>query len=239
MGQERHHCVVDLPEWRDRTGVFASRLAAGEILAEMLLPLADLSAVVLAIPTGGIPVAAPIAERYRWPLDVVVASKITPAWNPEVAFGAVTDDGDVEMGESVGARFGLSAAEISDSIGRARQRVARRSDALRGHRQRVSVARRCVVLVDDGLATGMTMIAAARSVLHSEASRLVVAVPTAHVESLARLGELVDTIYCPNVRSGGAFAVAQAYRQWTNMSDAEAIEALRAAQRPAARGTQR
>jgi putative phosphoribosyl transferase len=219
--------TIDLPALRDRTAVFKSRQHAGEVLADMLEPLAEQSPVVLAIPTGGVPVGAVIAERYHWPLDVVIASKVTPPWNPEVAFGAIAEDGDVEMEDRVGEHFGLNPREIDESIVRARQRIAARSVALRGRRQRLGVARRCVILVDDGLATGFTMLAAARSVVHRLANRLIMAVPTAHADSISRLGELADIVYCPNVRHGWSFAVAQAYQHWTNLTEPQVAAMLR------------
>lgn len=211
--------VTDVPDMRGRTHVFANRVHAGRIMAEMLSSLRHEDAMVLAIPTGGVPVGIEIARRFAWPLELVIASKITPSWNPEVACGAVSFDGHATVGDEAEEWLGLDQGEIDEGIARARLRVRRRTQTLRGGLTELKFARRCVVLVDDGLATGYTMLAAVDAVRRAGVARIVVAVPTGHSQAVLRVSEEVDACYCANVRHGDAYAVAQAYQTWINLTE--------------------
>ncbi|HHQ42301.1 MAG TPA: phosphoribosyltransferase [Chromatiales bacterium] len=218
--------VVDLPELRERTHVFADRREAGEVLARMLAGTVDADAVVVAIPAGGVPVGAALAAALGLPLDVAVVSKITLPWNTEAGYGAVAFDGRVALNEPLVRMSGLTPAEVEAGIRATREKVERRVRRLRGGEAAPDVAGREVIAVDDGLASGLTMQLAVEALRAAGARRIVVAVPTAHPEALARIARVADAVYCANVRSGPPFAVAEAYRRWYDVPEEEAAALL-------------
>ncbi len=210
--------IIEREELRGREGVFADREDAGRTLAEMMEDLAGSDALVLGIPAGGVPVAAPMAEELGLDLDVAVVSKITLPWNLEAGYGAVAFDGSVRINEPLVRRLGLSEADVEQGIARTREKVRRRVEELRGERMFPELSGRPVVLVDDGLASGFTMLTAAQAVREHDPAQLIVAVPTAHRESIDRVLEEIDCIYCANIRAGIRFAVASAYLHWYDVS---------------------
>lgn len=220
--------ILEDPRLRDALGVFADRAHAGRVLARMLEPEVEPATLLLAIPSGGVPVAAEIARRLGLALDVLVSSKITPPWNTEVGCGAVAADGTVIVDEGAAAALGLDEELLRGAIARARDRVRRRVALLRGDRPLPEVGGRPVVLVDDGLATGVTMQAAIQVVRAQNAARILVAVPTGHDTSVRAIARQVDLVVCPNVRSGPSFAVAMAYRDWYDVPEIEVRAILEA-----------
>jgi predicted phosphoribosyltransferase len=220
--------VFDLPALRGRTRVFADRADAGEVLATMLDAFRRGGATVLAVPAGGVPVGAVLADRLGLPLDVAVVSKITPPWNSEIGYGAVAFDGSVRLNDQALARMGLTQQQIAEGIARTAEKVNRRARDLRAGRGPLDLAQKAVILTDDGLASGFTMAAAAEAVAKGGAAKIILAVPTAHRSAAARLGGIVHAVHCPNIRSGWSFAVADAYRNWSDVNEAEAARLLRA-----------
>jgi predicted phosphoribosyltransferase len=218
--------VVELPHLRDRVPVFADRADAGMVLADMLREYRRREAMVLAIPAGGVPVAAVVARHLRLPLDVAVVSKITLPWNTEAGYGAVAFDGTVRLNESMLVHARLSDADIQRGIAETAEKVATRAQALRGDRPPLVVAGQIVILIDDGLASGFTMRVAVEAVQKADAGRTVVAVPTGHDASVQALQEQVDAVYCANIRGGWHFAVAEAYERWYDVSLDEARRIL-------------
>lgn len=217
---------IESEELRDKTAVFEDRADAGRRLAQMLGDHLNSDALVLAVPRGGVPVAAPIAQTLNLEIDLIVASKITPAWNTEVGYGAVTFDGSYELNREFVARLGLTEEEIHEGIVRTHEKVLARHKRFRGDRSFPQVASRDVIVVDDGLATGFTMEVAIRALRKKKPARIVVAVPTAHEDSARRIGEQVDALHCPNIRTGRDFAVAAAYVEWHDVTDEEVFAAL-------------
>lgn len=204
--------------------VFRDRTHAGKILADMLGSYRNTDAILLAIPSGGIPVASVIARQLKLPLEVAVTSKITPSWNTEAGYGAVTFDGTVFLSEEASARFQLSRQEIREDTERALSKVERRKRLFYGDRPFPNLSGRTVILVDDGIAAGFTMIAAIEAVRKLGANRIIVAVPTGHDAALEALAQRVDAVYCPNIRSGWKFAVAEAYQDWSDVKEEEAVD---------------
>ena len=223
-----HRRLHDRPELRDRTGVFAGRAEAGSTLARMLEAYRNSDAIVMAIPAGGVPVGAVIARELDLGLDVAVVSKITPSWNSEVGYGAVAFDGTVRLNEELLAGFGLSRREIEQGIAATNRKVQQRVRLFRGDRPLPDVTNRTTILVDDGLASGFTMQVAAEALRNGGASKILVAVPTAHGQAIRRLTDHVEAIYCANVRGGWSFAVADAYRQWSDVGEDDAAGILKA-----------
>ena len=122
--------IIELPELHGRTGVFRDRADAGEVLAGMLAELSGGEATVLAVPAGGVPVAAVLAERLGLRLDVAVVSKITPPWNSEIGYGAVAFDGTVRLNNDALPRMGLTQQQITEGIARTTEKVNRRAGTL-------------------------------------------------------------------------------------------------------------
>lgn len=217
----------DLPELRDRPHVFRDRAHAGEVLAGMLESWRGGDAWVLAIPAGGVPVAAALCRILALPLGVAVVSKITPPWNTEVGYGAVAFDGTVRLNRALVARFGLEASEVERGIEATRSKVRRRAAELRGEVEPAAIAGRDALLVDDGLASGFTLRVAIDALRPLAPRRLAVAVPTGSPGPLASLAALADELYCANVRGGpGGFAVADAYERWSDVEEDEAAAIL-------------
>jgi putative phosphoribosyl transferase len=220
-----HPKIFDLPKLRNRVRVFRDRAFAGKLLASMLGEFRGSDAMVMGIPAGGIAVAVEIAKELRLPLDIAVVSKITLPWNSEAGYGAVAFDGTVMLNEELLSRLNLSDQEIQTGIKKTEQKVARRVTMFRGDRP-VPDFKRPIILVDDGLASGFTLRVAIKALRRNGATNLILAVPTAHSESVQMILEEVEAIYCPNLRSGLSFAVADAYEQWSDLDEQEVVKIL-------------
>jgi predicted phosphoribosyltransferase len=120
----------------------------------------------------------------------------------------------------------LSEKEVEQGVARTRQKVERRCQTLRGDRPLPRLSGRHVVLIDDGLASGFTMMVAVEAVRDAGADPVFVAVPTGHFDSVRRIASVADQVACANLRSGSSFAVASAYEQWSDVSEEEAASAL-------------
>ena len=214
--------VVDIPELCDRVNVFRDRTHAGEILADILDSYKNSDAIVLGIPAGGVPVAAVIAEHLDLHFDVLVVSKITLPWNTEAGYGAVAFDGSVRLNEKLLPRLGLSNQEIEQGIETTFQKVTHRAKSLRGERAFPDISHRSVILVDDGLASGFTLLVGVEALSKANANRIIVAVPTGHWQSVQMMAQHVETVFCSNIRKGWGFAVADAYQRWSDVPDEEA-----------------
>jgi len=226
MSDKTDSKVIDLRELRNRVQVFRDRASAGKVLSGMLKAYQNSDAIVLAIPAGGVAVAAAIARELNLPLDVAVVSKITPPWNSEVGYGAVAFDGTIILNEEFLSRLHLSQQEIQKGIRKTEEKVARRIKMLRGDRL-LPELRRQIILVDDGLASGFTLRVAIKALRKAGCQQIILAVPTAHEESIQRVVGEVEAIYCPNLRGGWQFAVADAYEHWRDLDEQEVIEILK------------
>jgi putative phosphoribosyl transferase len=234
MSENASH-IIELAQLRNRAGVFRDRAHAGAVLAGMLEALRASNTLILAIPAGGVPVAAEVARRLDLPLDLAVVSKITLPGNTEAGYGAVAFDGTVRLNETLIAALGLPPRVIEQGIARTREKVARRLRELRGAAAMPDLQRRTAVLIDDGLASGFTLLAATEALRHLSPQKLIVAVPTGHGDAVRRVAATVDSLYCPNIREGYRFAVAEAYEQWTDVAEATVADILRGVDRlPAA-----
>ena len=218
--------IHELPDLRDTAHVFRDRSDAGRALARMLEPYRDRDALVLAIPAGGVPVAAEIARSLAAALDVAVVSKILLPWTTESGFGAVAFDGSVWIDEESVRYFDLKPRDVERSLAQAKEKVARRVERLRRGRPPPEVKSRPVILVDDGIAAGSTMRTAIAALRRAGASEIVVAVPTGHRRAVAEIAKLADAVYCANVRGMTRFAVADAYEEWRDVAESEAAALL-------------
>jgi len=219
--------LYDLPRLRQKRGVFGDRKHAGQVLAEMLQEWKGSKALVLAVPSGGVPVAVELAEALDLSLDVAVVSKILLPWNTEAGFGAVAFDGTVWINKEYVDYFDLDQPTIEQQTQEALEKVQRRVKLFRANRPWPDLENQAVILVDDGIAAGSTLRVALMALHNTGARKTIVAVPTAHQESLVRIMDRVDALYCANIRSGPQFAVAAAYQQWDDVDETDASRMLK------------
>jgi len=210
---------------------FRDRGEAGRELATALRLEPDPSAVVLALPRGGVPVAAPIAKTLRCPLHVIAVRKLPLPDSPEMGFGAVTVDGTVTLNHAVMRDYGVGMGQAALIIERVEEEVRRRAAAYHAEELPQLIGRR-VYLVDDGLATGYTMIAACEMVRHQGPSHVAIAVPVAPSASVELLSHHCDRLTCLIAQDGIGFAVASFYDYFPDLTDAEVRDVL-AVMRPA------
>ncbi len=224
----------DDPNLRDRTYIFADRRKAGERLAEMLRDFRDQPFRLFAIPAGGVPVAAVIAQTFVAPLDLIIVRKIQLPWTTEAGFGALDPDGKPMFNEPLVSRLSLTPDQIEAQIAKTLANLREREAHLRGGRPYPDLTGETVIIVDDGLASGYTMRAAVRFLKGKGAAQLVVAVPTASDRTAQAIVSLVDLLVCPNIRGGLSFAVADAYMNWYDVEEPEVLELLASLAQPQA-----
>jgi predicted phosphoribosyltransferase len=214
---------------------FRNRVEAGRLLAEELRDLCDRSAVVLGIPRGGVVVAAQLAEGLGCELDIVLSRKLRSPRNPELAIGAITEEGKVFLHEGLGPQVAGDEGYLAEEKDRRMAEIERRRSLYRSVRPRVPLKGRRVVLTDDGVATGATMNAAVWAARREGAERLVVALPVAPESSVRALAEEADEVVC--LRAPALFqAIGQFYVDFAQVADAEVVDLLRAAGQEAAGG---
>lgn len=204
---------------------FRNRADAGEQLAERVLALALPDPVVLALPRGGVPVAAEVARALGAPLEVFVARKIGAPGHEELGVGAIAEGLPEPVVSDVAWRLGLSEADLARPVELAREELARRVAAYRGDRPLPPLAGRDVILVDDGLATGVTAEAAMRALRLQSPRTLHLAVPVCSPESLARFTDLASAVVYV-IAPRDLSAVGQAYEDFTQTSDEEVMRLL-------------
>ncbi|MDT0308331.1 phosphoribosyltransferase family protein [Streptomyces sp. DSM 44917] len=206
--------------------IFANRVEAGRRLAAELHELRGRDVVVLGLPRGGVPVAAEVASALRAPLDVTVVRKLGVPYRPEVAMGAIAEDGARVLNEDVLRTAGVDEDRLAAVEAAERAELDRRAREYRGGRSPVAVAGRTAVIVDDGIATGATARAACRAARTRGARRIVLAVPVAPPGWEGRVGTDADAFVCPETPPE-FMAVGQFYRDFPQTSDAEVVERLR------------
>lgn len=201
---------------------FNDRLDAASQLAEALSACRGRNPLVLAIPRGAVPMGAALADALHGQLDVVLVHKLSSAWNREYAVGAIDESGWSFVSDASDAEETWLKKEKAARLAELRERRALYSPGYAP----IDPAGRLVIVIDDGLATGATMIAALHSVSAQKPQRLICAVPVAAPESLERVKAYADEVVC--LRAPWDFqAVGQFYRDFAQVSDAEVIECLR------------
>lgn len=206
--------------------MFRDRVHAGEQLAGLLADYRSRAgAVILALPRGGVPVAAAVAGVLALPLDVLLVHKVGAPGEPELAVGAVAPNGLVVLDEKTIARMQISRPSLESAIAAEREELARREHLYRGDRLPLALEGLTVILVDDGLATGYTMLVAVRAVRRLLADRIVVAVPVAPQERLDRLKSEADEVVCVEVPRR-LEAVGQFYEDFSQVSDEQVCAEL-------------
>jgi predicted phosphoribosyltransferase len=208
---------------------YRDRQDAGRQLADELAAYANRSdVIVLALPRGGVPVGAAVADRLHAPLDVWLVRKLGVPGYPELAMGAIAAGGIEVLNHDVLESLQIPQAQVAPVAARERIELERRAQAFRGDRALPDVRGRVVILVDDGLATGATMEAAILAVRTLAPSAIVVAVPVGAAETCDRLRRLADVLVCP--QTPFAFhAVGQWYEDFSETTDDEVRRLLDAA----------
>lgn len=209
--------------------MFADRRDAGRQLAERLTEYRGDDTVVLALPRGGVPVGAEVASALGARLDVIVARKLGAPGRPELGVGAIAEGGEPIVDEQTLRMLGLDLEDLRSTVQTERAELARRRSQYRGDRELPDLTGRTVVLVDDGLATGVTARAALAALREHKPARLVLAVPVAAPQTARRMAEEADEVVVVSTPEHFA-AVGQWYRDFTQTSDEDVLELLAAAQ---------
>lgn len=217
--------------------IFKDRTEAGKKLAEKVKKLKLENPIVLAIPCGGVPVGVEIAKKLGCPLNLIVLRKLQIPDNPEAGFGAITADktviseGKNEQSEfilnpGIAPFLGLTQNQIDSIVEKTVAEIKRREKVFKV--RKITLINKSVILVDDGLASGYTMLAAIKSVKKQKPKKVLVAVSTASGRAVSLVKAEVDRFICLYIHPGQLpFAVASSYKNWHDLKDEEVLEILK------------
>lgn len=209
------------------TVLFSDRADAGRRLAGWIDPKPDSDALVFALPRGGIPVGRPLADALGCRLLPALTRKLPVPGDPEMGFGAVAVDGSVRLNRSVVGALHITTDEVARTVTRVRAEVERRGAVYPGGWPLPDLGGRDVWLVDDGLATGYTMLSAVDMLRAGGPASLTAVVPCSPPDSLSQVARETDATWCLAVQDGRPFAVAAFYRDFHDMDDDEVLSGLR------------
>jgi putative phosphoribosyl transferase len=212
---------------------FRDRADAGRALSRAMPHLESADAVVLAIPRGGVAVAAPVAEALRAPLELILVRKLPMPHSPEAGFGAVALDGTVVLNEPLVRQLELPSERIEAIVQEVLAELRRQAKQYTGRDRPPEVRGKRVFLVDDGLASGFTMIAAARMVRECKPKRMTLCVPVSPHDSLTAVEPHFDDLCCLIEQARPPFAVASFYEDFHDLTDDEVRAILRTPATPA------
>lgn len=207
--------------------IYRDRADAGELLAKALTKWGGRKPLVAAIPRGAVPMGKIIAERLHGELDVVLTRKLHASGNPEFAIGAVDETGWTYLSDYA-SEAGASSQYIEREVAAELETIRRRRAAYTPDRAPIDASGRIVIIVDDGLATGATMIAALHAMRARAPQQLVCAVPVGSPEAVEKVRAYADEVVCLQTPPF-FYAVGQFYRNFPQVSDEEVIALLRAA----------
>jgi putative phosphoribosyl transferase len=205
--------------------IFENRHDAGRKLAEALSQYQGKPVVVLAIPNGGVPMGLEVAKVLNAEFDVVISRKIPMPLSPEGGFGAIADDGTMILNEDAVKKIGLTMSQIDYEANKVRAVIKKRTLLYRGNRPLTRVIGKSVIIIDDGLASGITMKAAVESIRHRRPKEIIVAVPTASTTALTSVRPAADKVIT-YITGEPPFAVSDYYRHWYNVPDDEVVKIL-------------
>lgn len=208
--------------------VYEDRVEAGKALAERLQGYAKEHPVAVGLPRGGVIVAAEIARALKCDLDIIFAGKLRAPYNPELAIGAVTEDGLIYLNKLAVKSLNIKNEYIEREKNERLEAVRQRLKLYRGVKEKVLLKGRAVIIVDDGLATGSTMISAIQAAHASEAKKIIVAVPGGPLDTVEILKGMpeVTAVICP-VIPDLFFAVSQLYYDFRQVEDEDVLEVLK------------
>ena len=211
----------------NRSPIFENRYDAGIQLAAKLAEYKTQQVIVLAIPNGGVPVAVPVALALNANLDIVVARKLPIPLLPEGGFGAVADDGTTIFNQEVLKAINLDEHQINYQVNKVRNDIRQRSLIYRNNRTLAIVKGKTAIIVDDGLASGYTMLAAVESVKRRQPARIIVAVPAASEDAVALVAKAANKVITVATAHVPKFYIADYYRYWNELSDEEGARCFR------------
>jgi putative phosphoribosyl transferase len=206
--------------------LFYDRTDAGRRLAKLLKRRIQGPCIVLAIPRGGVVVGYEVAKELGCPLDVVISRKVGAPAQPELAVGAVAEDGVVFVDEEIAGLVGVSRDYVERRAREELREVRRRAEEYRGGREMPDLSGKTVILVDDGLATGLTMMAGVHMARNKGAEKVVVAVPVSPPETVAKLRRHADEVICLETPTN-FYAIGQFYDRFDQLTDEETNSILR------------
>jgi predicted phosphoribosyltransferase len=199
---------------------FHNRIDAAHQLIPLLEKFKQEACVVLAVPRGGVPIGYEIAAHFRFPLDILLAKKIGHPASSELAIGAVSLEDAV-----IDDRHGITDSYIQGEIMKIRQRLMERQKKFLGDRQPVSLKGKTVIITDDGIATGHTLLAAIKLIRTQQPKKIVIAVPVAPIRAAQKIQTVVDDFICLHTPYD-FFGVGQFYHDFSQVSDEEVISLL-------------
>ena len=220
---------------------YESRIKAGELLVQFVLKthseiFHDLKVnsediFVFTIPNGGIPVAEGFCKILNLKYDLLIVRKIKIPYNPEAGFGAVTTDGTVLINQMLLSQLHLSKEQIDSSIQKTKIEIQDRiiyykKQNIMREEHSSHIQNKVIFIMDDGLASGFTMLAGIKMIKKYKPKKIYVCVPTAPYHTILLLKNELDDIICPNIRKTTWFAVADAYKHWYDVPDSEVLEIL-------------
>jgi putative phosphoribosyl transferase len=206
--------------------LFKDRLSAGKALIKPLEKYKGEDVIVLGIPRGGVPIGYSIAKALDAPLDVIIPRKLPIPWSPEVGFGAVTSTGDVILNPDIAGEIRLSDSEIKAIADDVYKEIQRRMKIYRGNKPLPSLREKSVIIADDGLATGFTMIAAIESVRKQGPKKVIAAAPVSPKDAADKIRKYADEVVTIWEKQTCNFAVASFYEDFHDMSDEEVTRLL-------------
>lgn len=207
--------------------IFENRYDAGRQLTEKLAVYKKEPVIVLAIPNGGIPVAMQVALALNSDLDLVVSRKIPIPLRPEGGFGAVADDGTTILNQPVLKKIKLTEKQINYQINKVRSDIRQRSLLYRGSKPLSIVKEKIAIVVDDGLASGYTMMAAIESVRRRQPKHIIAAVPAASAAAVKNVEKTADRVVTVVTSFAPKFYISDFYRYWNILSDEEGLKAYK------------
>ncbi len=205
--------------------MFKDRTEAGKILAKALSEYKDKNTIVLAIPRGGVVVAYEVAKALNAPLDLIIPRKIGAPDQPELAIGAVTEDGTTILNQDIVQYLRVPDDYIKTEVKRQVEEIKRRIQRYLGDKPRLSIEGKVVILIDDGVATGATIRAAIASIRKRRPALIVLAIPVGPPDTVKELREDADKVICL-MTPEPFFAIGQFYENFAQTSDEEVIQIL-------------
>lgn len=224
---------------------YESRFSAGKILAQLLIKNHTMISdditknparyYAFAIPNGGVPVTEGFCNVLNISYDLLIVRKIKIPYNPEAGFGSITTDGTIILNEQLLSQLHLRKEQINNAIELTTKEIQERlkfyrKDYATSVDYKNKIHEKNIFLLDDGLASGYTMLAAVKMIKTYEPKKVIIATPTAPLRTIRLFDEKVDFIECPNVRKTKWFAVADAYKHWYDVPESEVREMIQKSQ---------
>jgi predicted phosphoribosyltransferase len=216
--------IIEYKDYHNKEHIFESRIEAGRQLATLISE--EKIDILEIIPKGGLPIGCGFLEKYirKKPLvDILIVKKVHVPWSTEAGMGAVTPNGEVFLNDQIVGGYALEDSNVERQIKKTKARISDIRSSF-GITEIIPVKGKTVLVIDDGIASGFSMLAAVSWLKDKGANKILVGTPTAPERSLLDLEPKVENIYCLNIRNSFSFAVANAYKNWYDLSMKEAID---------------